>query len=97
MWRHGRLLCLWAGPVSYTHLVRDTLACVELALLHPAERGEFRVFNQFTEQFNVMQLAETVREVAHEFNLKVSIDHLPNPRVEKEEHYYCLLYTSRCV
>ena len=66
--------------------VRDTLACVELALLHPAERGEFRVFNQFTEQFNVMQLAETVREVAHEFNLKVSIDHLPNPRVEKEEH-----------
>ena len=68
--------------------VRDTLACVELALLNPAERGEFRVFNQFTEQFNVMQLAETVREVAQEFNLKVSIDHLPNPRVEKEEHYY---------
>lgn len=68
--------------------VRDTLACVELALLHPAERGEFRVFNQFTEQFNVMQLAETVREVGYEFNLNVSIDHLPNPRVEKEEHYY---------
>lgn len=68
--------------------VRDTLACVELALQHPAERGEFRVFNQFTEQFNVMQLAETVREVGYEFNLNVSIDHLPNPRVEKEEHYY---------
>lgn len=68
--------------------VRDTLACVELAVLNPAEKGEFRVFNQFTEQFNVMQLAETVREVAREFDLPVTIDHLPNPRVEKEEHYY---------
>lgn len=68
--------------------VRDTLACVELALLNPAARGEFRVFNQFTEQFNVAGLAEAVREAALEFGLSVSINHLPNPRVEKEEHYY---------
>src|SRR5215211_2910179 len=42
--------------------IRDTLACVELAIRHPAARGEFRVFNQFTEQFNVADLAATVRE-----------------------------------
>jgi UDP-sulfoquinovose synthase len=68
--------------------IRDTLACVELAILNPAEAGEFRVFNQFTEQFSVAGLAEAVREVAAEFGLDAAIEHLPNPRVEKEEHYY---------
>lgn len=68
--------------------IRDTLACVELAILNPAGRGELRVFNQFTEQFNVAGLAEAVREAAQEFGLDVTINHLPNPRVEKEDHYY---------
>ncbi len=68
--------------------IRDTLACVELAIRNPAERGEYRVFNQFTEQFNVAGLADAVREAAQEFGLPVVIDHLPNPRIEKEEHYY---------
>jgi UDP-sulfoquinovose synthase len=68
--------------------IRDTLACVELALLNPAERGEFRVFNQFTEQFNVLQLAEMVRDTARSMGINTFIHHLDNPRVEKEEHYY---------
>jgi UDP-sulfoquinovose synthase len=29
-----------------------------------------------------------VREAGGEFGLRVTIDHLPNPRVEKEDHYY---------
>src|SRR5881394_2781289 len=33
--------------------IRDTVRCVELAMLNAPERGEFRVFNQFTEQFSV--------------------------------------------
>ena len=40
--------------------ILDTLACVELALENPAERGEFRVFNQFTESFSVSEMAEMV-------------------------------------
>lgn len=68
--------------------IRDTLACVELAILNPAARGEYRVFNQFTEQFNVAELAEAVRVAAQEFGLPVQIEHLPNPRVEQEQHYY---------
>ena len=68
--------------------IRDTLACVELAILHPAERGEFRVFNQFTEQFDVAGLAAAVREAARAFGIDAPIEHLPNPRVEREEHYY---------
>lgn len=68
--------------------IRDTLACVELACLNPAARGEMRVYNQFTEQFNVSGLAEAVREAALEFGIKATIEHIENPRVEKEEHYY---------
>ena len=30
--------------------IRDTLQCVELAVNNPADAGEYRVFNQFTEQ-----------------------------------------------
>ncbi|MDA8292161.1 MAG: NAD-dependent epimerase/dehydratase family protein [Actinomycetota bacterium] len=65
--------------------IRDTLACVELACLNPAEAGEFRVFNQFTESFSVRQLAEWVQRVAP---MDVKIESIPDPRVEKEEHYY---------
>jgi UDP-sulfoquinovose synthase len=46
------------------------------------------VFNQFTEQFNVQQLAEMVKKAAQALGLKVEINHLPNPRVELEEHYF---------
>src|SRR3954470_12506164 len=68
--------------------IRDTLQCVELAVTNPAERGEFRVFNQFTEQFTVMELAEIAKRAGEHLGLEVAIDHFPNPRVELEEHYY---------
>jgi UDP-sulfoquinovose synthase len=68
--------------------LRDTVRCVELACLNPAKPGEFRVFNQFTEQFSVLQLAEMVKDAGREVGLKVEVDHLPDPRVEAEEHYY---------
>jgi len=68
--------------------IRDTVRCIELACLNPAGRGECRVFNQFTEQFTVLQLANMVQAVAKNIGLKVKIDHLPDPRVELEEHYY---------
>lgn len=68
--------------------IRDTLACVELALMNAPERGEYRVFNQFTEQFSVLDLAHAVQEAGRAFGMNVQIENLPNPRVEKEEHYY---------
>jgi UDP-sulfoquinovose synthase len=74
--------------------IRDTLACVELAALNPAEAGEFRVFNQFTEQFSVGQLAELVKEAGEHLGYSVDIQHYENPRVEKEEHYYNAMHTK---
>jgi UDP-sulfoquinovose synthase len=68
--------------------IRDTVRCVELACLHPAKRGEFRVLNQFTEQFSVLDLASAVRHAGKTLGLDIDIQHFPDPRVESEEHYY---------
>ena len=68
--------------------IRDTLQCVELAVNNPAELGEFRVFNQFTEQFTVAELAELVSEARRRARPEVEIQSFPNPRIEAEEHYY---------
>ncbi len=68
--------------------IRDTLQCVELAVNTPADLGEFRVFNQFTEQFSVAELAELVKRSATERGIEVEIQNFPNPRVEAESHYY---------
>lgn len=68
--------------------IRDTIQCVDLALNNPADPGEFRVFNQFTEIFSVQELAELVQECGRELGLDVEIEHIENPRVEAEEHYF---------
>ncbi|MGB8543029.1 MAG: NAD-dependent epimerase/dehydratase family protein [Candidatus Acidiferrales bacterium] len=68
--------------------IRDTVRCIEIACLNPAARGEFRVFNQFTEQFSVLEIAQMVKAAAKELGVAVEINHLPDPRVEAEEHYY---------
>jgi UDP-sulfoquinovose synthase len=72
----------------------DTLQCVELAAMNPADEGEFRVFNQFTEQFAVNELAELVQSAGAEYGLNVLIDHVDNPRVEAEDHYYNARHTA---
>jgi UDP-sulfoquinovose synthase len=72
---------------GYLNIV-DTLQCVELAVTNPPDRGEYRVFNQFTEQFSLMELADLVQRAGGEYGLSVEVRHLENPRVEAEEHYY---------
>ncbi len=74
--------------------IRDTLRCIELAVENPAERGEFRVFNQFTEQFSVGQLAELVKGAGEHLGYSVEVQHVENPRVELEKHYYNPTHTK---
>lgn len=74
--------------------IRDTIQCVELAADSPPEKGEFRVFNQFTEQFSVNDLAARVAATAARAGQEARIEHLPNPRVEVEEHYYNAIHTK---
>ena len=78
---------------GYLNVV-DTIQCVELAVQNPPRPGEFRVFNQFTEQFSVTQLAELVRHAGAEVGLEVEVTPIENPRVEMEEHYYNARHTK---
>jgi UDP-sulfoquinovose synthase len=68
--------------------IRDTLRCVELSILNPPASGEYRVFNQFTEMFTVLELAQIVKRQGEKLGLRVAVNHLPNPRIEAEKHYY---------
>jgi UDP-sulfoquinovose synthase len=72
----------------------DTLQCVRLAVENPAEPGDFRVFNQFTERFSVGDLAERVRRVGGKLGLNVTVDTVSDPRIEAEEHYYNPAHTK---
>jgi UDP-sulfoquinovose synthase len=74
--------------------LRDTVRCIELAAMNPAASGEMRVYNQFTEQWSVQQLAEHVQAVAATMGIDATIAHVSNPRVEKEEHYYNARHTK---
>lgn len=68
--------------------IRDTLQCVELAVRTPPKAGEYRVFNQFTEQFSVLDLAKMVKTAGERNGFDVTISPIANPRIEMEEHYY---------
>ena len=72
----------------------DTLQCVSLTAENPPAEGEYRVFNQFTEVFNVADLAEKVRHAGGEVGIDVRVDHVANPRLELEEHYYNPTHTK---
>ncbi|MEX0993278.1 MAG: NAD-dependent epimerase/dehydratase family protein [Solirubrobacterales bacterium] len=74
--------------------IRDTLQCVELAVGNPAELGTMRVFNQFTEQFTVSELADLVKTTGSELGYEIEIRSFPNPRIELEEHYYNAINTK---
>jgi UDP-sulfoquinovose synthase len=71
--------------------IRDTVECIRLACENPAERGEFRVFNQVTESMSVLDIAKLVADLHPN---AVDIDHLQNPRVELESHYYKVTHTG---
>jgi UDP-sulfoquinovose synthase len=69
----------------------DTVECIRLASETPADRGEFRVFNQMTESLSINQIAETIAE---QFPGECTIDHVDNPRVEIYDHYYNVVHTA---
>jgi len=76
--------------------IRDTVRCIEIACRNPARPGECRVFNQFTEQFSVLELAGLVQIAGRALGLHVEIEHIPDPRVEAEEHYYNARHSKLC-
>jgi UDP-sulfoquinovose synthase len=89
----GQPLTIYGGG-SQTRAVldiRDTVECVRLACENPAERGEFRVFNQATEQFSLQEIAKVVQNA---YAGQVEVRNVDNPRVELENHYYNFTHTA---
>jgi len=72
----------------------DTMRCIELAIENPAVNGECRIFNQFTESYSILSLAESVLSVGKSMDRDGTIEHIPNPRVEQEDHYYNPIHTK---
>jgi UDP-sulfoquinovose synthase len=68
--------------------LRDSMQCLTLAIDNPPKEGEYRVFNQFEEVYDVTELAQKVKKVGKGLGLDVDIRNLENPRKEMEEHYY---------
>ncbi len=69
--------------------LEDSISCLTLGIEKEPEEGEYRVYNQFDEHYSINELTEIVSKRAKElFHNEVEIKHYPNPRVEKEEHYY---------
>jgi UDP-sulfoquinovose synthase len=68
--------------------LRDSMQCLTLALENPPGPGEYRVFNQFEEVYDVTELALKVKRVAEGIGLPVTVRNLENPRKELEDHYY---------
>jgi UDP-sulfoquinovose synthase len=67
---------------------KDTLNCVRLSVENTADSGKLRIFNQFTEIFSVNDLATRVQEAGNGLGFNVEIQHIANPRLEAETHYY---------
>src|SRR5436309_4337982 len=68
----------------------DTVECIRIASENPADRGEFRVFNQMTEAKSIKEIAATVAAEYPNWpgaKGEVTIEHVENPRVETEDHY----------
>ena len=68
--------------------IKDTIQCIKLALKNPPKKGVLNIFNQFTEQFSVKELADKVSSALKKIELDVKIKSIKNPRIEKEKHYY---------
>lgn len=68
--------------------INDTLQCVHISEQKPAKKNELRIFNQIMETFSANDIAEMVARVGKDRGHNVQINHISNPRIEKEEHYY---------
>jgi UDP-sulfoquinovose synthase len=68
--------------------IKDTVRCIQIACDNPAPAGEMKIYNQFTEQFSVNELAAMITEAGKKIGLSPEVINVPNPRTEMEEHYY---------
>ena len=67
--------------ISLEDCVQSNVNAVKLK-----KTGEFRVYNQTTEVVSIVDIADAIIEGAENLGIDAEKKHIPNPRVEKEEH-----------
>jgi len=68
--------------------IEDSLKCINLAIKNPPSPGNLNIYNQFTEQFSVKELAKRVIKALDLIGINATSKKINNPRHEKEKHYY---------
>lgn len=63
--------------------LQDACRAIELVAQYRPAEGEFRVINQLTSYWSVAELADLIAKATG-----VGIQHVKNPRIEKERHSY---------
>jgi UDP-sulfoquinovose synthase len=67
----------------------DSVQCLRIAVENPAPQGEYRVFNQLSEIYDITELAKYVAEACKLLGLpKPKIIPISNPRKENEANFY---------
>ena len=66
----------------------DSIQCISILIDNPPDDNEYRVVNQFEEQYNVLELAKRVQQIAKKKGMDVEVKSKDNPRFEMETHYY---------
>ncbi|MCH7911395.1 MAG: 50S ribosomal protein L3, partial [Candidatus Hydrogenedentes bacterium] len=56
--------------------LRDSMQCLTIAVENSPEKGEYRVFNQFEEVYDITELALKVQKVGNSLNLNVEVKNL---------------------
>ena len=68
--------------------LQDVMQSLRLLIENPADIGEYRVVNQLAETLKVIDIANGVQMAAKGHGFEVEVQHVDNPRIEKEDHAY---------
>lgn len=68
--------------------LEDSVEALNLLIENPPEKGEHRSVNQFVELLSINQIADIVQKAAKKQGIEIRIEHLENPRIEADRHYY---------
>ncbi len=68
--------------------LRDSIQCMKIAIDNPPKQGEYRVFNQFENVYSIFEIAEIISSIGNELGIDAKVNHIENPRIELEDHYY---------
>ena len=68
--------------ISLVDMVNSTVACFE-----KGPEGGYTIYNQLEKEISIIDMAKTIKDFCESsFDLSVEVTHIPNPRVENEEH-----------